>query len=70
MVESVKAPLEPRTFTELIVESFSSSGELNSESFDSFAPAHLKLGRAPASSPLPSRLCLDHSHGPVLAPAT
>src|SRR5439155_3316025 len=27
-------------------------------SFDSCAPAHLKLGRVPASSPLPSRLCL------------
>ena len=26
--------------------------------FDSCAPAHLKLGRVPASSPLPSRLCL------------
>jgi hypothetical protein len=25
---------------------------------DSCAPAHLKLGRVPASSPLPSRLCL------------
>jgi hypothetical protein len=33
-----------------------------------FAP--LKLGRVPASSPLPSRLCLDRSHCPVLAPAT
>jgi hypothetical protein len=47
---------------------------------------HLKLGRVPASSPLPSRLCLlcrfsqklhstsrfahDHSHCPVLVPAT
>ena len=39
-------------------------------SFDSCAPAHLKLGRVPASSPLPSRLCLDHSHCPVLVPAT
>src|SRR5439155_13774223 len=38
--------------------------------FDSCAPAHLKLGRVPASSPLPSRLCLDHSHCPVLVPAT
>jgi len=31
---------------------------LNSESFDSVAPACLKLGRILASSPLPSRLCL------------
>jgi hypothetical protein len=43
---------------------------LNSEILDSCAPAHFKLGRVPASSPLPSRLCLDHSHCPVLAPAT
>src|SRR5206468_4078958 len=34
--------------------------------FDLFAPAHLKLVRFPARSPLPSRLCLDHSHCPVL----
>jgi len=48
-------------------------------SFDSCAPAQFELSvlpiyvaRAPAApfSPLPSRLCLDHSHCPVLAPAT
>ncbi len=30
----------------------------NFEGLDSCAPAQLKLGRVPASSPLPSRLCL------------
>src|SRR5205807_395229 len=48
-------------------------------SFDSCAPAQFELSvlpiyvaRAPAApfSPLPSRLCLDHSHCPVLVPAT
>src|SRR5438034_3918339 len=48
-------------------------------SFDSCAPAQFELSvlpiyvaRAPAApfSLLPSRLCLDHSHFPVLAPAT
>src|SRR5213075_2348661 len=47
--------------------------------FDSCAPAQFELSvlpiyvaRAPAApfSLLPSRLCLDHSHFPVLAPAT
>ncbi len=31
---------------------------------------NLKLARCPTCSSLPSRLYLDHSHGPVLAPAT
>src|SRR6266487_3591203 len=31
---------------------------------------NLKLAHSPTCSSLPSRLYLDHSHGPVLAPAT
>src|SRR5438876_4196078 len=35
-----------------------------------FFATDLKLGRFPTPHRLPSRLCLDHSHRPVLAPAT
>src|SRR5438876_6183283 len=32
--------------------------------------SNLKLAHSPTCSSLPTRLYLDHSHGPVLAPAT
>src|SRR5215831_5325140 len=42
----------------LIPTSLNQLCDRHSENFDSFAPARLKLGGVPASSPLPSRLCL------------